>query len=153
MWSLYSHVKFNVIVFIALVCWGISGCSTLETIGDYVKDNPIIASASFRYATAKYINRGDTEIERSKRSSQVIERVSKLKEFIVENPTITVSGVMQYLDETIDWGEMDLSDRILIQDILTIVKADLSVHEVSNPLVNIKELLDTVISAALLYGR
>lgn len=144
LWSFKSQVRFNVIVFILFAFYG---CSAVETLSDYVKDNPIIASASFRYATSKYIQ-GDQE-----RASQVIDRASKVQAFIVENPTITVSAVMQYLDATINWGGLDPLDRILIQDILAIIEADLSAHETPNPLINIKELLDTVISAAILYAR
>lgn len=144
MWSFKSQVRFNVIVFILFAFYG---CSGLETISDYVKDNPVFASASFRYATAKYIQ-DDLD-----RANQVIERASKVQAFIVENPTITVSDVMQYLDATIDWGGLDPLDRLLIRDILAIVEADLSAHETANPLINIKELLDTIIDAASRYGR
>ena len=131
----------------------ISGCSTLETLGDFVKENPFAASATFRYATAKYIDRGESAADSAARASQVVERASKVRAFIVDNPTITVSAVMQYLDATVNWSSLDLADRILVQDILRIVEADLSSHETENPLINIRELLDTVISAALLYGR
>ena len=112
-----------------------------------MKDNPIIASASFRYATAKYI-----QVDQD-RANQVIERASKVKAFIIENPTITGSGGRHDRDATIVGSIVEPRDRLWMQDILAIVEADLSAHETANPLINIKELLDTVISAALLYAR
>jgi hypothetical protein len=130
-----------------------SGCSTLETLGDYVKDNPVKASFAFRYATAKYIDSGKTDAIKDRRANEVVSTSSKVLAFIDDNPTVSVSDVMQYLDAVIDWGSLDVADRMLVNDILQIVEADLSVHETQNPLVNIRELLDTVISAALLYGR
>ena len=120
----------------------LSGCGTFETIGDYVKDNPVFASASFRYATAKYI--GDNP----NRADQVIERGSKVLAFIDKNPTVTVSAVMQYLDAIIDWSSLDAADRMLVSDIISIVEADLSAQETQNPLVNVREILDVIVSAA-----
>mgnify|MGYP005999233947 CR=1 FL=1 len=96
---------------------------------------------------------GKTDADREKRAGHVVDRASKVLAFVDDNPTITVSAVMQYLDATIDWSALDLADRMLIKDILTIVEADLSAHETSNPLINVRELLGTVIDAALLYGR
>jgi uncharacterized protein YceK len=125
----------------------LSGCSTFETLGDYVKDNPVFASTAFRYATAKYINNDD------KRAAQVVERGSKVLAFIDSNPTVTVSAVMQYLDATIDWSSLDLADRLLVQDIISIVEADLRAQESQNPLVNVREVFEVIVNAALLYGK
>lgn len=138
-------------VFLCLT-FTLSGCQTFESLGDYLSENPVFASVSFRYATAKYIERGDTTIDRRQRQNNVIETGAKVKAFIEANPTIAVSSVMQYLDAVIDWGKLDTSDRILVQEIITIVEADLLAQEAENPLVNLKELLETIINAAILYG-
>ena len=129
----------------------LSACSTFEKLGDYVKENPLVASVSFRYATAKYIDGGKTDADKTKRKDKVLDVASKVKAFIETNPTLTIASVMQYLDEIINWGSLDPADRVLIQEILKIVQSDLQNHKTQNPLVNVIELLDTIISAATLY--
>lgn len=140
--------------FIAVfLCLGVVGCSTLETLGDFVKENPIKSSFAFRYATAKYIERKPTEEGQKIRSHEVATTTSKVLTFIDNNPRVSVDDVMDYLDKSIDWGSMDAADRMLVLDILTIAKSELSAYETTNPLVNVRELLQTVLSAAMIYSR
>jgi len=138
---------------ILLFIFSLPACTAVSTLGDYLKENPVIASTSFRYATAKYIENGSTYAKKQERKNQVIDTASKVEAFIDANPTVTVKSVMVYLDSVISWDKLPPSDRILIAEILTIVEADLSAYEQANPLINVKELLNTVISAALLYGK
>lgn len=148
-----SDIKlFNIAVFISLVVFVLSGCSTLNKIEDFAKDNPIVASASFRYATAKYIERSNSDSGQIERAALVIDTVSRINVFIAETESVTVAKIMGYLDSIIPWEGMDQSDRILIKELLSISEAYLGTHETASVDINIKELLDTIVSAALMYG-
>lgn len=131
----------------------LGGCSTIETLGDFVKENPVKASFAFRYATATFIERGSTEEQRQARAEEVERVGNDVLAYIDSNPRISTNSVMSYLDSRIDWGSLNTADRILVMDILTIVESELSTHEIANPLINVRELLETIVSAAVIYAR
>jgi hypothetical protein len=135
----------------------VSGCSALETLGDYVRENPVFASVVTRQAVARYIGAKDTEEERQARAEDVTKRINKVALYLDGNPETTVDALMITIDAAIDWGELNPEDRLLVSDIVMLVEAELRRYEVENDpidstaLIAIRGLFDVAISAAQMY--
>lgn len=145
------------LVFLCLV----SGCSTImqsvETLGDYVSENPVFASVVTRQAVARYIGAKDTAEERQARAEDVTRRIKKVELYLEGNPETTVDALMITIDSAIDWDELNPEDRMLVADIVILVEAELREYEVENDpidstaLIAIKGLFKVAISAAQIY--
>lgn len=148
-------------VFMAVFLCLASGCSTImqsvETLGDYVSENPVFASVVTRQAVARYIGAKDTAEERQARAEDVTRRINKVALYLEGNPETTVDALMITIDAAIDWDELNPEDRMLVADIVMLVEAELRQYEVENDpidstaLIAIKGLFDVAISAAQLY--
>jgi hypothetical protein len=157
-----KHIKSMITtVFMAVFLCLASGCSTImqsvETLGDYVSENPVFASVVTRQAVARYIGAKDTAEERQARAEDVTRRINKVALYLEGNPETTVDALMITIDAAIDWDELNPEDRMLVADIVMLVEAELRQYEVENDpidstaLIAIKGLFDVAISAAQLY--
>lgn len=129
--------------FIAVFLCLSSGCSTVQKLNDFVRDNSLLVSDTARIVTAKLIENG-------KPGGEIIERVSRVKSFISTTAAVTTSTAMQFLNAQIPWEKLAYSDKLLVQRLLTMINEDLLANEDSEPnqLVNLVELLDVVIETA-----
>lgn len=134
----------------------IVGCSALEKVGDYVNENELFTSIAVRQVVSRYIASGETLEEEKKRAEKVQSRLIKIKDYVSGNPIATISGLLEVAENSINWGELETSDRILVQDIISLLKSELTNQSETNELsdsskIAIKGMFDTAISAAKVY--
>lgn len=135
----------------------LSGCSAIQTLGDYVNENPVFANIAARQAVAAYIAKGDTLEEQAERAEQVNRRINKALIFLDGNPEATVDSLLEVVDSSIDWDELNPQDRMLVEDILALVEDRLKEYEVENSPIKeataiaVKTLLETAGHASKLY--
>lgn len=143
-------------VFLCLV-FPLGGCSTIETLGDYVSENPVFASAASRQAVAAYIAQGETDEQKALNAKRVNVTVAKALVYLEGNPEATVDELLNMVNRKIDWSSLTLSEQWLVKDILSLVEVELRKYEVQNGLISestklaIRGLLKTAQSAASLY--
>lgn len=144
------------ILFLA-ISLSVTGCSVVQSLGDYVNENPIFADIATRQAVGRYIAAGSSPEEQEARAVDVDKTVTKALIFLEGNPTATVDTLLAVVDTYIDWGSLSVPDRLLVQDILALVEAELRKHEdeasgISDTArIAIRDLLETAISAAAWY--
>ena len=132
------------------------GCTTLETLGDYVSENELFTSIAARQAVGRYIAAGDTLEAENERAKQVQSILKKANEYLEGDPIATASGLFKVVNDSIAWDEIAISDRVLIQDILVLFKSELKDYELKNSIdeesrIAIRGLFNTAISAARVY--
>lgn len=142
--------------FIAVfLCLG--GCSTIETLGDYVRENPVFASVASRQAVAAFISTGETEAEQQEKARQVNSTISKALIYLDGDPKATVDTLMDMVANEIDWDDLTIQERFLVKDIMTLVEFELRKYEVQNSpftdetKIAIRGLFETAASAAAIY--
>lgn len=139
----------------AFLC--VSGCSVVQTLGDYVAENPVFASIATRQAVARYISAAETPAEQVERAHDVNRRVNTVMLYLEGNPQTTVDALMIAIDQAIDWGKLQPADRILVSDIVSLVEAELRKYEVENSPIEegaqiaIRGLFEVASSAASIY--
>jgi chorismate mutase len=137
------------------LCLNATGCSTFEGLRDYVADNPLVASIATRQAVARYIAQGKTLEDEYERAEQVEKRIQKVLLFLDADASATSDRLLQVIDSSIEWEQLTPYDRILVQDIVSMVAAEL--ESASEPQISpetkivISTLLNTAMSAARLY--
>lgn len=131
----------------------IQGCSTFETLGDYVSENPLIAQVATRQAVAQYIAEGDSLEEEIARAQSVKNRIKKVLIFLDGDPEAKVSDLMVVINDSIEWDELTFRDRLLVQDIVKLVEDELeeAVEIDDSVRVVLSVMLETAISAAQIY--
>jgi len=140
-----------------LTMFTLAGCSTLESLGDYISENDVLTSIATRQAVARYIAAGDTIEAEQKRAKQVETRLARIVKYVDGNPIATVDGLMNIIESSIDWNELETADKFLVNDILTLLKSEFDKYgkeqkglsEKSR--IAIRSLFDTAMSAARIY--
>lgn len=94
------------------------GCAVIES----AKESPATAYITVQYATAKIV-RGDTD-----RASATINKVTVARSFINRSAEVTVSNLVSEVRENINWGDIAVEDRMLIEIILAQAEQDLQVR-------------------------
>lgn len=150
-------MKFTSLLQAALVavflCLG--GCQAITTLGDYVSENPLVAQIATRQAVAQYISAGETIEEEIERAEQVKKRITKVLLFVDENAEATVPDLMAVIDDSIEWEQLTIQDRLLVQDIVALVEAEL--QKATEPIIPestrivLVTLFRTALSAAEIY--
>lgn len=134
-----------------------SGCSTLNTLGDYVGENPLFASIATRTAVNHYIAAGDSVQDEIRRAEQIQKRVTKALLFLEGDPNATVGELMAVIDQSIKWGELNSLDQALVIDIMRLVEQELLKHQERQPKITnsariaLVALFETAIDSARLY--
>lgn len=141
---------------IALLLILLTGCSALNTFGDYVNDNPLLADITTRQVVGRYIAAGDTVETEGKRATKVISTLTEALTYINGNPLASVSGLLLVVNNSINWDSLNPNDKILIMDIMAVLKQELSKHQEENNLskdsqLAIRDLFETAISTAKIY--
>lgn len=143
-------------VFLCLVVV-LGGCSTFETLGDYVSENPVFVSVASRQAVAAYIATGKTDVEQAEKAKQVNATVSKALIYLEGDPEATVDSLMALVDSEINWEGLTIRERFIVQDLMSLVETELRKYEVQNGVISettalaVRGLLLTAQSAAHLY--
>lgn len=145
----------NIILAFTLL-FGLAGCSTLETLGDYINDNQLLTDIAARQVTGRYIAAGNTLEEEKARALQVETRLERVLRYVDGNPAATISGLMTLVESSIEWNQLDVADRLLVDDILALLRKELSQYDdaqgMSKPAqIAIRGLFETAISAARVY--
>lgn len=87
--------------------------------------NPIVVDIATRQAVYRYIDAADTEQGKIERAGDVVQRLRNVDAFLQGNPTSNISTLLDVLDAQIDWDSLSRADRILVQDIVALVKLNL----------------------------
>lgn len=138
---------------VAVFLCAASACSTFESLGDYVSENPLIAQVATRQAVAQYIAEGDSIEEEIKRARAVELRIKKVLLFLDGEPEARVDQLMTVIDDSIEWDELTLRDRLLVESIVLLVERELEqVNEIDDSVrLVLSVMFETAISAARLY--
>lgn len=145
--------------FIAVFLCLITACSAIETVGDYLNENPVFASMAARQAVGRYIAAGDTLEDEKARAANVKERITRVLDFIDGNPETDVDGIMLVVDSVIDWDQLSPADRLLVQDVVLLVEQELRKHQrdkyqlSESASIAIKALFKTAVHTAEIYLR
>lgn len=141
-------------IFLALL-FSLTGCSTFDSLGDYVSSNPLVASIATRQAVASYIAQGESLEEEYQRAEQVQRRIQKVLIYLDSDAEATAYDLMRVINDSINWDELTLQDRLLVQDIVSLVENELSAVQVGaisgETKLALAGLFETAISAARLY--
>lgn len=151
-----TKIKLVIAAFFAVfLC--LSGCSAINTLGDYVSENPVFASIAARQAVARYISAGGDQAAQTERANDVNRRIGSAINYLDGNPQTTVDELLLTIDAQIDWHKLHPSDRVLVKDIVRLVELELREYEVEHEPIKdsariaIKALLETAIDAAQIY--
>lgn len=138
---------------VAVFLCAVSACSTFETLGDYVSENPLIAQVATRQAVAQYIAEGDSIEDEIRRARAVEMRIKKVLLFLDGDPEARVDQLMTVIDDSIEWDELTLRDRLLVESIVRLVESELEqVNQIDESVrLVLSVMFETAISAARLY--
>lgn len=139
----------------ALSLGALTGCSALEHVGQYSRENPLVVNAATRQAVFRYIDAGETETDKSNRAKSVIDAVREVDAFLEGNPTASIGALLQVIDAQIKWDKLNPADRLLIKDIVTMVGMSLEDKLKAGLLsedavIGLRALFDTAITTAML---
>lgn len=143
-------------IILAFLITILAGCSTLESLGDYINENEVFTSVMVRQSVSRYIASGDSLEAEKKRALQVETRLERILRYVDGNPKATSAGLMTLIESTIDWDELERADKLLVEDILTILRDELSQYAAKPKLsestqIALRGLFETAISAARVY--
>lgn len=143
------------IVLVLLLAIAAAACSVLDSIGTYANDNPLLVDAATRQAVYRYVDAGGTEAAKTNRAKHVVDAVVDLDGFLEGNPTASVSTLLAVIDSHVKWDELAVVDRLLVEDIMTLVKLSLEAKQEQGVLsddavVGIRALLRTAVQTASL---
>ena len=145
------------LIFSALLCFAVSGCSVFDKIGVYIDENPVLVNIATSQVVTRYIEEGDTIEAKRHRAEGVQRRVSKVLAFIDGNPKTTVDGLLLVIDKSIDWSGLSYPDKVLVSDIVSLIEAELRKYETSGQDFNtkttfaLKAIFTVAIRAAEIY--
>ena len=141
---------------ILVLLTAVVGCSSLEKLGDYINENEMFTTIAVRQVVSRYIATGETLEDEKKRASQVESRILKIKNYVSGDPVASISGLLEVAENSINWEDLEQADKLLVSDIITLLKSELESKSESNTLsdsskIAIKGMFDTAISAARIY--
>ena len=135
-----------------------SGCTLLNTLGDYIDDNPVMVNIATSQVVSRYIEKAGSTVEaKQARAADFQLRVENVLLFVDSNPDITVDGLLATIDSSIDWKQLSVPDRILVSDIVALIEIELRQYELQGPTFNnetkftLRALLNVAIRSAGLY--
>lgn len=154
---IFNSLKTAVLAVFLCLAALLGGCSTINTLGDFVSENPMFASAASRQAVAAFISEGATDEERTLNAKRVNATVGKALAFLEGNPTATVDDLLNNVIQEIDWSTLTVTEQFLVRDIIALVEDELRKYEVRTGLIPestkiaVRGLLKTAQNAAIVY--
>lgn len=145
-----------VIVFALFAASLITACETMESLGDYFQDNPVFVSMTARQLMVRYIEKEKTEDAQKAKAIRVDSRLNLILVYMNGNPLATVDSLMDVVNDNIDWGKLTKADRLLVQDMILLVKNSLLKGKDGKTLppetmLSLRELLSVMRSAVALF--
>lgn len=133
-----------------------TACETMEKLGDYFQENPVLTSLVTRQAIVRYIDKGATEQDKKARAIRVDSRLSLILVYLNGNPLATAESLMIVVNDNINWDKLSKADKLLVQDMIILVKNSLLKGQDGKTLppdtmLSIRELLSVMRSAAALF--
>lgn len=131
----------------------ISGCQVFKSIGEYANENPIAVQIVTRQAVFRYIDAGDTQAAKDSRAASVMDVVQRADAFLEGNPVASVDTLLQVVDSAINWEGLSAADRLLVQDVMTLVALSLEQRQSEGLLdedavIGLRAILRTSVEAA-----
>ncbi len=132
-------------------------CTLLETMGDYVNENPVFVNIATNQTVGRYIEAAGPIDAQIRRAKDVQQRCEKVLAYVDGNPETTVDSLLLVIDSVIDWDKLSISDRLLVTDIVTLIELELRKYESQQPQLSqgasiaIRAIFKTAISAAQIY--
>lgn len=130
------------------------GCATIS---DAISQNKFVVSTATRQAVGRFIAKGaDIEAEKV-RALHVYERVQRVTKALDGSPAATYDGVLNTLVASVNWGDLDAQDRLLVQDIIELVRQELRAEALAGDVLNdadlihLRDVLNTAAETALAF--
>lgn len=134
----------------------VPACSSMEKLGDYFQDNPILSSILARQAIVRLIEKKVGVQSKKARAIRINAAINVAETYLTGTPTATIASLLEVVDASIDWGPMSRPDRLLVKDLILIVQGALSKGKDGQTLppdtvISIRELLSVLRSATAFY--
>lgn len=142
-----------IVPFFMCFLFTLSSCSVLESINN----NPAVAEIVIKIAVSQYIDEESDPEARKERAASIEDKVGHILQVLDGNPTLSLDGLESQFRDSIDWSELDPSDKILADLLITSVRerleAKVDIGEL-NPeyTIAVKTLLEMIIKTAGYYG-
>lgn len=140
---------------VLVVALSITGCASMQQTGAALTTAPQSAKIVVQYATMKYIEKAGTYPAQQSRAMRVIDVASRAQIFVEAGTASTVPLLEQAVRDGIDWSRFTPADRLLVDNIITLVRQELEarIGATDAPIddrqrIVIRELLGWVIAAA-----
>lgn len=115
--------------------------------------NPILVDIATRQAVYRYIDAAETEQGKIERAGDVVQRLRNVDAFLQGNPASSISTLLDVLESQIEWDSLSRADRILVQDIVSLVKLNLEQKAKEemldqNAVIGLRNIINIAISTA-----
>jgi hypothetical protein len=132
-----------------------AACSTSMTKGGGSAVENAGARMVVQYATMKYISGAKGAQAQNARASRVADVASKAQALAQGGAASTIPLIEQAVRDQIDWTKVDMADRLLIDNLITLVRAELEARVSdggipADQMLAVREVLGWVVSAASL---
>ena len=147
--SKYSGILVALVFSMAAV-FGLAGCKSLAE-GD--QRSELVATVAIQVATSKVINRSGDPAAKAQR---IIDIATQAKQLAEGGTLALVDDLHDEVNQRIDWAALDEGDTLLVQALISGVRAELKVRVDDNliegdALIVLKLVLDNIIDAATVY--
>lgn len=140
-----------------LVCLLMTGCATTNKVISYMQSNPVVVNIATKQAVFRYINAGESDSDKVARSERVQAVLNKVEYFLEGNPTASSQTLLLVVKANVDLDKLEPADRLLVEDIFTVIESNMIKYEESGLLSNdavirIRVLIRTLLKAAELVA-
>lgn len=144
-------------VMVLLVCLLMAGCATTHKLVSYMQSNPLVVNIAAKQAVFRYIDAGITHEAKIERAEQVREVLDKVEYFLEGNPTASSATLLLVVKSHIDLDQLSPSDRLLVEDVMTIIENNIITSEKAGLLgpdavIRIRVLIRTLVRAAGMFA-
>ena len=135
------------LVYVLLIAIALGGCSTIN-------ESPALASVVVKSATLKVIEDADFP---SYRAERVVRYATQAKDLLSGGPQTTVSALAAAVRASIQWDELETSDKLLVDGLIAFIQEELE-QRVSKGMLDadqqlaVSKVLDWVIEAAAMVN-
>ena len=133
-----------------MILMSMSSCSVVG----YLQDNPELVDVSVRQGVFIYIDGGETEADKNRRSRQVVEVIRKVDKYLQGNPQARVDQIYDVLVSEIDLDKLSPIDQLRVQDIMSLIRTSIKTKQKEGLLdEDITIAIRAVLSTALATAR
>lgn len=140
-------------IIVMMMCVFAAGCTATNRIVSSMQTNPLVVDIATRQAVFRYIDAGKSDEQKLARAERVTEALDSLEYFLEGNPTASSATLLLVVKDNIDLNRLDPGDRILVEDIFTIIEGTIVQHEQAGLLsqdavIRIRVLIRTLVQTA-----